>query len=107
MNNTSTDVIEGKLQLNGPLPAGFNERFAQAVGHATGCDPNVVTVVSKKPADSNTDTVILDFKAPKEIVYEVEDQSADPKSKLTTGNLHIFLVADDDDAPAPVAMASL
>jgi hypothetical protein len=35
-------VQKGHIEVNGPLPADFAERFAQAVSKATGCDPSVL-----------------------------------------------------------------
>merc|ERR1719456_2012583 len=38
-------VQKGQIEVNGPLPADFAERFAQAVAEATGCMPTEVRVI--------------------------------------------------------------
>jgi len=85
----------GHLLVNGPLPADFSERFAQAVSQATGADAKTVKVTSTK---ANKDGVVeVGFKADAKTVNSVESQSADPESKLAQGNLHSFLVADESE----------
>merc|ERR1719281_1997513 len=42
-------VQKGRIEVNGPLPADFSERFARAVAQATGCDPTEVKVVETNP----------------------------------------------------------
>eukprot|EP00747_Dinoflagellata_sp_TGD_P124467 gnl/TRDRNA2_/TRDRNA2_173990_c3_seq7.p1 gnl/TRDRNA2_/TRDRNA2_173990_c3~~gnl/TRDRNA2_/TRDRNA2_173990_c3_seq7.p1 ORF type:complete len:354 (+),score=108.99 gnl/TRDRNA2_/TRDRNA2_173990_c3_seq7:64-1125(+) len=97
----------GKIEVNGPLPADFDERFAQAVAQATGCDPADVKVVETEPlsflqvnkksekAGTKDDGVVeVVFEAAPDVVKSVEDQAADPDSKLANGPLHSFLVAD-------------
>jgi len=99
-------VQKGRIEVNGPLPADFSERFAQAVAKATGADPSEIRVVETNPVvalmqvKSKAGDVVVDvFEAPADVVKSVEDQAADPDSKLATGSLHEFLVAKDDSAP--------
>jgi len=96
-------VTKGRIEVNGPLPADFAERFAQSVSKATGCDPSEVKVVETNPVVAlvqaeGSDVVEVVFEAPADVVKAVEDQAADPDSKLATGNLKEFLVAKDDVA---------
>jgi len=42
-------VTKGRIEVNGPLPADFAERFAQGVAKATGCDPSEVKVIETNP----------------------------------------------------------
>jgi len=94
----------GNLLVNGPLPADFSERFAQAVSQATGADAKTVKVTATKAGKD--DVVEVDFKSDAKTVKSVESQSADPESKLAQGNLHSFLVADDTEEPKPQPVAS-
>jgi len=98
-------VQKGRIEVNGPLPADFSERFTQAVAKATGCDASEVRVVETNPVvallqgqSKAGDVVEVVFEAPADVVKAVEDQAADPDSKLATGSLHEFLVAKDDAA---------
>jgi len=93
-------AIQGHVLVLGPLPADFSERFAQAVGHATGADATMVTVTSKEAVKDQPGTFAIDFKADPKTVKAVESQAAESDSKLANGNLHSFLVAKDDDSPA-------
>merc|ERR1719310_1695675 len=100
-------VQKGRLEVNGPLPADFGERFAQAVGKATGCDPVEVRVVETTPVAAlvqvqgkAADVVEVVFEAPADVVRAVEDQAADPDSKLANGALREFLVAKEDQPDA-------
>merc|ERR1719421_1643429 len=45
-----------------------------------------------------SDVVEVVFEAPADVVKAVEDQAADPDSKLATGTLKEFLVAKDEAA---------
>jgi len=99
-------VQKGRVEVNGPLPADFSERFTQAVSKATGCDASEVRVVETNPVvaliqgkSKAGDIVEVVFEAPADVVKAVEDQASDPDSKLATGSLHEFLVAKDDAAP--------
>jgi len=94
-------VTKGRVEVNGPLPADFAERFAQGVAKATGCDPSEVKVIETNPVvallqTKGSDVVEVVFEAPSDVVKAVEDQAADPDSKLASGSLKEFLVAKDD-----------
>jgi len=91
----------GELFVNGPLPAGFSEQFAQAVGQATGVDAGQVKFAGSENVEQGV--VRIAFKAPAAVVTEVENEAADSNSKLASGNLHSFLVAKAAAAPAPAA----
>jgi hypothetical protein len=99
-------VQKGRIEVNGPLPADFPQRFAQAVAKATGCDPAEVKVIETNPvvnamllqtkAAMKSDVVEVVFEAPSDVVKAVEDQVADPDSKLAGGSLKEFLVAKEE-----------
>merc|ERR1719201_2615863 len=93
---------DGSLLVNGPLPTNFQERFARAVALVSGTDRSQVKVKSTK-ADAHTGIVKVAFTASPHAVEVVEEQAADPDSKLANGDLHSFLVSkdDEDEAPAP------
>eukprot|EP00746_Dinoflagellata_sp_MGD_P163552 gnl/MRDRNA2_/MRDRNA2_91658_c0_seq1.p1 gnl/MRDRNA2_/MRDRNA2_91658_c0~~gnl/MRDRNA2_/MRDRNA2_91658_c0_seq1.p1 ORF type:complete len:285 (+),score=86.05 gnl/MRDRNA2_/MRDRNA2_91658_c0_seq1:177-1031(+) len=94
-------VTKGRVEVNGPLPADFAERFVQGVAKATGCDPSEVKVIETNPVSllqTKSDIVEVVFEAPADVVKAVEDQAADPDSKLATGSLKEFLVAKDSAA---------
>jgi len=103
-------VTKGRVEVNGPLPADFAERFAQGVAKATGCDPVEVKVIETNPVataflQTKADIVEVVFEAPSDVVKAVEAQAADPDSKLASGSLKEFLVAKEDasaDAETPV-----
>jgi len=86
---------DGQILVNGPLPVDFSQRFVQAVAQATGTDSKTVKVVKTKPGEGGIVTVI--FNAPSHVVDSVEQEAADPDSKLANGNLHSFLVSRGDD----------
>jgi hypothetical protein len=89
---------EGHLLVNGPVPVDFAERFAQAVGFATGSDPSTIKVLGSHPVEENPGVVEIAFVASPKVVKDVETEAADPESKLAQGNMHAFLVAKGDDA---------
>jgi len=96
-------VTKGRIEVNGPLPADFAERFTQGVAKATGCDPAEVKVIETNPVSllqtkTKSDIVEVVFEAPADVVKAVEDQAADPDSKLASGSLKEFLVAKDSAA---------
>eukprot|EP00746_Dinoflagellata_sp_MGD_P160398 gnl/MRDRNA2_/MRDRNA2_87133_c0_seq1.p1 gnl/MRDRNA2_/MRDRNA2_87133_c0~~gnl/MRDRNA2_/MRDRNA2_87133_c0_seq1.p1 ORF type:complete len:301 (-),score=86.69 gnl/MRDRNA2_/MRDRNA2_87133_c0_seq1:20-922(-) len=97
-------VTKGRIEVNGPLPADFAERFTQGVAKATGCDPSEVKVIETNPLSllqtHTGDVVEVVFEAPADVVKAVEDQAADPDSKLASGSLKEFLVAKDSVADA-------
>merc|ERR1719261_293543 len=76
-------VQKGRIEVNGPLPADFAEKFAQAVAKATGCAASEVKVVETSPVvallqQKGGDVVEVVFEAPADVVKAVEDQAADP-----------------------------
>jgi len=94
-------VTKGRIEVNGPLPADFAQRFAQGVAKATGCDASEVKVIETNPVSllqTKADVVEVVFEGPADVVKAVEDQAADPDSKLATGSLKEFLVAKDSAA---------
>merc|ERR1719393_202223 len=91
-------VTKGRIEVNGPLPADFAQRFAQGTAKASGCDPSEVKVIETNPVSGSGDVVEVVFEAPADVVKAVEDQAADPESKLATGNLKEFLVAKEGAA---------
>jgi hypothetical protein len=93
-------VTKGRIEVNGPLPADFAQKFAQGTAKATGADPKEVKVVETNPVSGGGDVVEVVFEAPADVVKAVEDQAADPDSKLATGSLKEFLVAKDAAADA-------
>jgi hypothetical protein len=89
----------GQLEVNGPLPFDFSEKFAQGVAKATGGVPSEIRVVSSKRVQGvDGDVEEVNFLASPTVVKQIEDQAADPDSKLANGPLHTFLVAKDGDA---------
>jgi len=96
-------VTKGRIEVNGPLPADFAQRFAQGTAKASGCDAAEVKVVETNPVSGGGDVVEVVFEAPADVVKAVEDQAADPDSKLASGSLKEFLVAKDSaTAETPV-----
>jgi len=95
-------VTKGRIEVNGPLPADFATKFSTGVAKATGAEPSSVKVVETNPVSGGGDVVEVVFEAPADVVKAVEDQAADPDSKLATGNLKEFLVAKDTSAETPV-----
>jgi len=93
-------VTKGRIEVNGPLPADFAERFSQGTAKASGADPSEVKVIETNPVSGGGDVVEVVFEAPADVVKAVEDQAADPESKLATGSLKEFLVAKDSEAAA-------
>jgi hypothetical protein len=91
-------VMKGMLEVNGPLPADFSERFVQAVANAAHCDTDQVKVIDIHPLNSDGDIAEVVFEAPLDVVHCVENQAADPYSKLANSPLHDFLVAKDGPA---------
>merc|ERR1719247_2078116 len=91
-------VTKGRIEVNGPLPANFAQRFSQGVAKASGADPAEVKVVETNPVAGSGDIVEVVFEAPADVVKAVEDQAADPDSKLASGSLKEFLVAKDASA---------
>lgn len=89
-------VAKGHLNVNGPLPSDFSDRFAQGVADATGCSVADVQLLGAVPkAVGNVEEIM--FESRSDIVAAVEDQAANPESKLANGVLHTFLVAKDEE----------
>jgi len=100
-------VTKGRVEVNGPLPADFADRFAKGVASATGCKSEEVKVIETNPVvaliqTKTNDVVEVVFEAPADVVKAVEDQAADPDSKLAGGDLKEFLVAKDEAPATPV-----
>jgi len=95
-------VTKGRIEVNGPLPADFAQKFSQGTSKATGADASEVKVVETNPVSGSGDVVEVVFEAPADVVKAVEDQAADPDSKLATGSLKEFLVAKEASAETPV-----
>jgi len=96
-------VTKGRIEVNGPLPADFSQRFSSGVSRATGCDTAEVKVTETNPVSGEQgDVVEVVFEAPADVVKAVEDQAADPDSKLASGSLKEFLVAKDSAPDTPV-----
>jgi len=93
---------KGRIEVNGPLPADFSSKFSQAVAKATGAEPSEVKVVETNPVSGGGDVAEVVFEAPADVVKAVEDQAADPDSKLATGSLKEFLVAQASAETTPV-----
>merc|ERR1712039_826680 len=91
----------GELEVNGPLPADFSDRFAKEVAKATGCKPSDVRVLNT----SVVEEIVVE--APPDVIKAVEEQASDPDSKLATGPLRIFLIekAEETDADSDSAEA--
>jgi len=83
---------KGTLAVNGPLPTDFSERFSKAAAKATDCDEEEVKLVDSHPMPGTPGVVQLVFEAPKDVLDNLENQAADPDSKLAGGVLHSFLV---------------
>lgn len=92
-----------KLEVNGPLPRDFAAVFSKAVAQATGGSVSEIRVITEsRIAGVPGDVREIQFVAPAKVAEVVQDQAADPDSKLAKGNLHSFLVAhDEDSAEAP------
>jgi len=95
-------VTKGRIEVNGPLPADFAAKFSTGVAKATGAESSEVKVVETNPVSGGGDVVEVVFEAPADVVKAVEDQAADPDSKLATGSLKEFLVAKDAAEATPV-----
>merc|ERR1712039_912513 len=94
---STVKMMKGELSVNGPLPADFGDRFAKEVAKATGCKAEDVRVLntSAVPGETGIDAIV--FEAPVDVIKAVEEQAADPNSKLATGPLRLFLIDKDAD----------
>jgi hypothetical protein len=88
---------KGHLLVNGPVPADFGERFAQAVAQATGSDAAKVKVIDSAPLEGSAGIIEVAFEASPKVVKSVENSAADPESKLAKGSMHSLLVAKEED----------
>jgi len=86
-------IQRGRLNVNGPLPAGFSDAFGNAVAIATGCKAGEVNIIDTQYGDAAHKLVTIYFEAPLNVVHAVEDQATEPYSKLSNGALRPFLVA--------------
>jgi len=98
---TAMKKTQGHLLVNGPLPSSFNDEFSKAVGTATSSDPKEVKVTDATAVEDSPGVVEVAFVAAPKVVKEVEDEAADPESKLAQGNMHSFLVSKDSDEQKP------
>mmetsp|Transcript_59102 Transcript_59102/g.183504 ORF Transcript_59102/g.183504 Transcript_59102/m.183504 type:complete len:394 (+) Transcript_59102:53-1234(+) len=87
-------VTERSLEVNGPLPPDFTKRFSEAVAEATSSDAARVKVIKTRPRKGGTYHLV--FQAPLQVAEEVQEQAADPDSRLAAGKLHEFLVVKED-----------
>lgn len=92
-----TALQMGKLEVNAPLPEGFEEMFARAASEATGVNPKEVKLISTFPlAQAHGKVAVVRFKAPGDVVKALQRQAADPESKLAMGPMCAYLVARDE-----------
>jgi hypothetical protein len=121
----ATGVKQGRIVVNGPLPTDFSKVFADAVAAATGCtasdvkilethavaaSPAFIQLVASRKASAAATAggeIEVVFEAPAAVVDEVEAQAADPESKLVGGQLHDYLVAEEDEPATPAAPAPM
>jgi hypothetical protein len=92
------------LLMNGPLPANFASRFAQAVSSALGIEASTVTVLDTTATREDPNIVAVSFLAPVKSLKQIEDEAADSDSKLAQGDLKSFLVAKDDQSSSVTAL---
>merc|ERR1712190_426489 len=92
-----TQLRKGELEMNGPLPANFAEEFATEVAKATGCKKEEVKVLNTTQLKDQKGVDEVVFEAPPDCVKEIDEQGADPDSKLAKGPLRIFLIEKDSD----------
>merc|ERR1712039_184379 len=90
----------GELEVNGPLPADFSDRFAKEVAKATGCKPSDVKVLNTTVVEGHVGVDEIVFEAPPDVIKAVEEQASDPDSKLATGPLRIFLIENTEESDA-------
>jgi len=97
--SSGSALAKGHLNVNGPLPVDFSDRFVQGVVAATGCRATDVELLGAVPvpeAEGAGPVEEIVFRSKKTVVADVEDQAADPESRLARGVLHSFLVARED-----------
>merc|ERR1719291_157639 len=93
----------GELEVNGPLPADFNDRFAKEVAKATGCKPDDVRVLNTTVVEGHVGVDEIVFEAPPDVIKAVAEQAADPDSKMAKGPLRIFLIEKTEDDASETA----
>lgn len=92
---TETVMLRGRVQVNGPLQHDFDQLFPEAVCEALVCNVSDVHVLGT----SGDNSIVVDFQAPADVVHDVEDQAADPHSKLSAGKLRYYLTEDNQVSP--------
>merc|ERR1712087_296047 len=108
VTNNVAKTARGDLEMNGPLPVDFNETFAREVAKATGCNASDVKIIRTAALEGHPETVDeVIFEAPPEVIAAVQEQAADPDSKLATGPLRMFLVEKADTAEAENAVEDM
>jgi hypothetical protein len=101
------EPADGKIEVNGPLPPDFAERFIQAAAPAAGLHPGQMEVLGTQALGPKGDLFEIMFRAPKDAVLALEHQAADPDSKLVHSPIRSFLLAHDfSDLPGDGAAAS-
>lgn len=88
-------TAKGHLNVNGPLPVDFSDRFAQGVAEATGCSASDVELVGAVPLPQAKGIEEIMYRSSSDVVAAVSEQATNPNSKLASGVLHNFLVARD------------
>jgi hypothetical protein len=105
-HKSSQAVSVGHLLVNAPLPTDFSERFAQAVSHATGADARTVRLTRQQKVEEAPGIEEITFEAAPDVINAIENQAAEPNSKLSSGNLHSFLVAKESASSSPEKKAA-
>lgn len=88
-------TAKGHLNVNGPLPVDFSDRFAQGVAEATGCSASDVELLGAVPLPQAHNIEEIMYRSSSDVVAAVAEQATNPNSKLANGVLHNFLVARD------------
>jgi len=89
----TTKTAKGHLNVNGPLPVDFSDRFAQGVADATGCSASSVELLGAVPLAKAAGIEEIIYRSSGDVVASVAEQASNPDSKLANGVLHTFLVA--------------
>jgi len=108
---TAVPMKRGRLVLNGPIPANFEEIFQGAVAQALGCDPSKIHIISTSPVDEGASFLQVSatqgasmgsqlfeviFEGPEAVVDKILTQASDLNSPIVSGPLHNYLVAQDE-----------
>lgn len=91
----TTQTAKGHLNVNGPLPVDFSDKFAQGVADATGCSASNVELLGAVPLPKAAGIEEIIYRSSSDVVASVAQQASNPDSKLANGVLHTFLVARD------------